>query len=75
VKRMTVIWITLLLLTTLSFALGEQRITAAALLFVAALKFVLVAREFMDLRTTSVLWSIGLYSLLAIILCIVLFFV
>jgi len=72
---MTVIWITLLLLTTLSFALGEQRITAAALLFVAALKFVLVAREFMDLRTTSVLWSIGLYSLLAIILCIVLFFV
>ncbi len=65
--RSTTVWILLLLFTSVSFVMGEHHMTAAAILALAALKFVLVAREFMELRHAAALWSVGLFSLLALI--------
>lgn len=64
----TIIWISLLLLTCLSFSLGENRTFARVILAVAGIKFALVAWQFMDLRKAAFIWSVALLGLLGIIL-------
>ena len=64
----TFIWIALMLLTGLSFTLGEKVTASRFILLVAGVKFALVAWQFMDLRYTAFRWSAGLGGLLFLIL-------
>jgi hypothetical protein len=64
----TFIWAMLMLLTGLSFALGERVTATRLILLVAGVKFALVAWQFMDLRHAALRWSAGLAALLALIL-------
>jgi hypothetical protein len=64
----TFIWAALMLLTGLSFALGETVTASRFILLVAGVKFALVAWQFMDLRHAALRWSAGLTVLLALIL-------
>jgi hypothetical protein len=56
-------WILLVGLTTLGFALCEQRSVSLAILAVAAAKGFLVARQFMELRNADPVWTIALIGL------------
>jgi Zn-dependent protease len=69
----TFIWAALMLLTWLGFALGERATSSRLILLVAGVKFVLVARQFMDLRHAALRWSAGLAVLLALILGLAMF--
>jgi len=69
----TFIWMTLMLLTGLSFALGEKVTASRLILLIAALKFALVAWQFMDLRNAALRWSAGLAALLTLILGLAMF--
>lgn len=64
----TIIWAALMLLTGLSFVLGERVTASRLILLVAGLKFALVAWQFMDLRHAALRWSAGLAGLLVLIL-------
>ena len=64
---------TLMLLTGLSFALGEKVTASRLILLIAALKFALVAWQFMDLRNAALRWSAGLAALLTLILGLAMF--
>lgn len=64
----TFIWIALMLLTGLSFALGDQITAGRVILLLAGAKFALVAWQFMDLRHAALRWTAGLTVLLALIL-------
>ena len=63
-----IIWAALMLLTGLSFVLGERVTASRLILLVAGVKFALVAWQFMDLRHAALRWSAGLAALLALIL-------
>ena len=63
----------LMLLTGLSFALGERVTASRLILLVAGVKFALVAWQFMDLRHAALRWSAGLAGLLALILGLAVF--
>ncbi len=54
----TIVWILLLALTLVSFALGERHLSAAALLLVGAVKAWFVTRHFMDLRHAAAVWTV-----------------
>ena len=69
----TLIWATLMLLTGLSFALGERVTASRFILLVAGVKFALVAWQFMDLRHAALRWSAGLAGLLVLILGLAVF--
>ena len=69
----TFIWIALMLLTGLSFALGDQNTASRVILLLAGVKFALVAWQFMDLRHAALRWSAGLAVLLVIILGLAVF--
>lgn len=60
----TLVWILLLGLTLLSFALGERHLPSAALFLVAAAKAWFVARHFMELRHASAVWTFATGSLI-----------
>jgi len=64
----TIIWAALMLLTGLSFVLGERVTASRLILLVAGVKFALVAWQFMDLRHAALRWSAGLAGLLVLIL-------
>ncbi len=64
----TFIWATLMLLTGLSFVLGERVTASRLILLVAGVKFALVAWQLMDLRHAALRWSAGLAGLLVLIL-------
>ncbi len=64
----TFIWAALMLLTGLSFALGERVTASRLILLVAGVKFGVVAWQFMDLRHAALRWSAGLAGLLVLIL-------
>ena len=64
----TIIWAALMLLTGLSFVLGERVTASRLILLVAGVKFALVAWQFMDLRHAALRWSAGLAGLLFLIL-------
>lgn len=64
----TFIWATLMLLTGLSFVLGERVTASRLILLVAGVKFALVAWQLMDLRHAALRWSAGLAVLLVLIL-------
>lgn len=69
----TIIWAVLMLLTGLSFVLGERVTASRLILLVAGVKFALVAWQFMDLRYAALRWSAGLAGLLALILGLAVF--
>lgn len=69
----TFIWIALMLLTGLSFALGEKVTASRVILLLAGAKFALVAWQFMDLRHAALRWSAGLAGLLVLILGLAVF--
>lgn len=60
----TFVWILLLGLTLLSFALGERHLPSAALFLVAAAKAWFVARHFMELRHAAAVWTFAAGSLI-----------
>lgn len=64
----TIIWAALMLLTGLSFVLGERVTASRLILLVAGVKFALVAWQLMDLRHAALRWSAGLAGLLVLIL-------
>jgi hypothetical protein len=64
----TFIWAALMLMTGISFALGEKVTASRLILLVAGVKSALVAWQFMDLRNAALRWSAGLAGLLALIL-------
>jgi hypothetical protein len=64
----TFIWAALMLLTGLSFALGERVTASRLILLLAGVKFALVAWQLMDLRHAALRWSAGLAGLLVLIL-------
>ena len=64
----TFIWATLMLLTGLSFVLGERVTASRLILLVVGVKFALVAWQLMDLRHAALRWSAGLAGLLVLIL-------
>lgn len=64
----TFIWATLMLLTGLSFVLGERVTANRLILLLAGVKFALVAWQFMELRHAALRWSAGLAGLLVLIL-------
>ena len=57
-----------MLLTCVSFVLGEQKAFTRIILGVAGVKFALVAWQFMDLRKASFIWTAAILCLLGIIL-------
>ena len=69
----TIIWAVLMLLTGLSFVLGERVTASRLILLVAGVKFALVAWQFMDLRHAALRWSAGLAGLLVLILGLAVF--
>lgn len=60
----TIVWILLLGLTLLIFALGERHLPSAALFLVAAAKAWVVARHFMELRHAAGVWTLATGSLI-----------
>lgn len=60
----TLVWILLVGLTLLSFALGERHLPSAALFLVAAAKAWFVARHFMELRRAAAVWTLATGSLI-----------
>lgn len=70
--RNLITWILLIALTTLGFALGEQKSVPIAILAVAAAKGFLVARQFMELRNAAVIWTLSLASVFGGILVLAL---
>lgn len=60
----TLVWILLVGLTLLSFALGERHLPSAALFLVAATKAWFVARHFMELRRAAAVWTLATGSLI-----------
>lgn len=62
-----------MLLTGVSFILGEHRASALFILCAAGVKFSLVAWCFMDLRKVAFIWSAGLFVLVGAILALGLF--
>ncbi|MBK8090536.1 MAG: cytochrome C oxidase subunit IV family protein [Verrucomicrobiaceae bacterium] len=71
----TLIWVTLMLLTALSYFLGEKSTASGFILLLAGVKFTLVAWQFMDLRHAYMRWSVGLVSLLVLVLGIAAFLI
>ncbi len=53
-------WIVLVALTVVGFALGGRGALPVAILAIAALKFALVAWQFMELRKAAAVWSVAL---------------
>jgi hypothetical protein len=69
------IWLLLLLLTLTTYAIGKLGYSGAAvmlfLLLTAAVKAVLIIRDFMELRGVSLLWRVIMYGwLLAVCVAI-----
>lgn len=69
----TFIWIALMLLTGLNFALGDQITASRVILLLAGAKFALVAWQFMDLRHAALRWCAGIAGLLVLILGLAVF--
>ncbi len=70
------IWITMLLLTLSTYAMGKLGFSGLAivivLLLTAAIKGVLIIRDFMELNGVSLLWRVIMYGWLwSVILAIV----
>lgn len=61
----TLVWILLLGLTLLSFALGERHLPSTALFLVAAAKAWFVARHFMELRDAAAIWTVAAGAMIA----------
>lgn len=77
--RLSAAWLSLMTLTAIGYAAAAKSPSAAMLptlvaLSAAAAKFSLVAWVFMDLRRVSRWWSLGLGTLLALILGMVALF-
>lgn len=66
----TLVWIALLIMTIVNYAMGEKHVTAWMILGVAGVKFALVAWQFMELRRVHRLWSVMLGGLLVLILAV-----
>jgi hypothetical protein len=66
----TIVWIALLIMTIVNYAMGEKHVAASLILGVAGLKFALVAWQFMELRRVHRLWSVMLGGLLVLILAV-----
>lgn len=66
----TLVWITLLIMTIVNYAMGEKHAAAHMILAVAGVKFALVAWQFMELRRVRKLWSVMLGALLVLILAV-----
>jgi len=66
----TIVWLTLLIMTVASFAMGGHRTAAWMILALAGVKFALVAWQFMELRKAMALWSVMLGGLLVVILAV-----
>ena len=69
-KTNTWVWVALLLLSAFSFSIGGR--TAIGLVLVAAgLKSALVGRQFMELRSAHLVWTLELFALLTFVLGLV----
>lgn len=66
----TLIWAALMLLTALSYSLGEKVSASGFILLLAGVKFTLVAWQFMELRKAHPLWQMALAALLMLILVV-----
>ena len=71
----TLIWVTLMLLTALSYSMGEKITASGFILLLAGVKFTLVGWQFMELRHAYRRWIIGLVSLLVLVLGIAAFLI
>lgn len=70
-KAHTTVWLILMMLTSLSFAVSEkqgQHSLALLILGVAGVKAVLVAAQFMELRRAHPLWLAGFAALVGAML-------
>ena len=76
-KDLSWVWLILILFTVLVFFLGEwwrAGVDAKAVIMViAGVKFTLVAWWFMELRSASRVWAVGLFALLVAILALPIF--
>lgn len=73
-KANTTVWLILMMLTSLSFAVSEThglRSVAPLILGVAGIKGLLVAAQFMELRRAHPVWFAGFAALVGTILAVV----